>query len=359
MILVEEGKSPLILCLPHSGTEVPNVVLGQFNATGRLQADLSWKLEQVFDLHDELEATVLRSTTSRYVIDLDRNSEAETGNGLDPSTTPCPATTLDGKPIYREGERPGPIETEQRALLFFDPFHFRLRQQIDRLLRLHGIVVLLDCQSMRSNIQGVTGKGLPLVSIGSVDGQSCDPDLRNLIVGSFKGQPGYTVGIDEQVTGGFITRTYGRPEQGVHALTVLMAQRSYLRHESPPFEPDKTRVARLKTVLTDSLSRIIDWTGTQKPVEAIELPEEADAQEIVEEILEPETVAEDAAEESLENQTAGDDDQDEVPVEGSTEEAPSVEASETGQEDPEPSADQSAHKKVPEDGETPPLMVAE
>ncbi len=26
MILVEEGQSPLIVCLPHSGTEIPNAV---------------------------------------------------------------------------------------------------------------------------------------------------------------------------------------------------------------------------------------------------------------------------------------------------------------------------------------------
>jgi N-formylglutamate deformylase len=372
MILVEEGQSPLILCLPHSGTEVPNVVLGQFNATGRLQADLSWKLERVFDLHDQLNATILRSTTSRYVIDLDRNCEVESANGLDITTARCPATTLDGKSIYREGEQPGPVETEQRSLLFFDPFQQRLRQQIDRLLRIHGKVVLLDCQSMRSNIQGVTGKGLPLVSIGSAEGRSCDPDLRNLFVGSFKGQPGYTVGVDEQVKGGFITQTYGRPDLGVHALTLLLAQRAYLRHESPPFEPDKARVARLKTVLVDSLSRIIDWTGMQSAVETNAVSEEVDTAEPAEEILEPEVVAEDTAEpaeEILEPEVVAEDPAEELPEnqptgdealeEGSAEESLSIDASETVEEDPEPSADQSAQKKKPEDSETPPLMVAE
>lgn len=263
MILVEEGQSPLLLCLPHSGTDVPGVVLGQFNATGRLQADLSWRLEQVFDFGDDLDATVLRSTTSRYVIDLDQSNEAEPGNETTPTEASCPLKTLDGKAIYKEGEEPGPVETEQRSLLFYEPFHLRLRQQIDRLLRLHEKVFLLDCQSMRSNIQGVTGKGLPLVSIGSALGQSCDPDLRNLFVGSFKGQTGFTVGVDEQTAGGFITRTYGRPDLGVHALTLLLAQRSYLRHESPPFEPDKTRVTRLKAVLADSLTRVLDWTGME------------------------------------------------------------------------------------------------
>ena len=261
MILVEEGQSPLIVCLPHSGTEIPNAVEKRLNATGRLQADLAWRLERVFDFHGELSATVLRSTISRYVVDLDRDPKTPVSAAQDPTRALCPATTLDGKRIYQEGEEPGPIEIEQRTLLFYTPFHKALRRQIDRLLRSHRKVIVLDCQSMRSNIKGVTENGLPLVSIGTADGKSCDPDLRNVLVGSFKGREGYTVSVDEQTRGGFITHTFGRPDRGLHAMTLLLAQRSYLRHESPPFEPDKVRMARLTAVLQDAMTRLVDWTS--------------------------------------------------------------------------------------------------
>ncbi|MCK7613963.1 N-formylglutamate amidohydrolase [Roseibium sediminicola] len=261
MILVEEGQSPLILCLPHSGTEIPNAVEKRLNATGRLQADLAWRLERVFDFHEELDATVLRSSISRYVIDLDKDPKTTLAEASDPARALCPATTLDGKRIYQEGEEPGPTEIEQRSLLFYTPFHKALRRQVDRLMRQHRKVIIVDCQSMRSHIKGVTDKGLPLVSIGTQNGTSCDPDLRNTLVGSFKGQQGYTVSVDEQTHGGFITKSFGKPERGLHAMTLLIAQRAYLRHESPPFEPDKTRITRLRAVLTDSMSRLIDWTG--------------------------------------------------------------------------------------------------
>lgn len=266
MILVEEGSSPLLLCLPHSGTDAPPVVESRFNATGRLQTDLSWRLEQVMRLNPELGITVIRSNISRYVIDLDRDPETPFGADEDPSAALCPTTTLDGKRIYIDGEDPGEIETEQRMLLFAKPFHRALKQQVDRLMRLHRKVIVLDCQSMRSQIKGVTGKGLPVISIGSAEGTSCDPDLRNLLVGSFKSQEGYTVGVDDIARGGFLTRSFGRPERGLHALTLLFAQRAYLRHESPPFEPDKTRIQRLKTVLEDSFSRAIDWAEMKTSV---------------------------------------------------------------------------------------------
>jgi len=258
------------LCLPHSGTELPNAVSNRLNATGRLQTDLSWRLERVFDFHKELDATLLRSTISRYVIDPDKDSKTPVSAARDPALALCPVTTLDGKRIYLDGEEPGPTEIEQRSLLFYVPFHRTLRQQIDRLLRKHRKVVVVDCQSMRSNIKGVTDKGLPLVSIGSSDGKSCDPDLRDLLAGSFKGLEGVTVGVDEHTKGGFLAQSYGRPDRGIHVMTLLLAQRAYLRHESPPFEPDKTRVARLRTVLAQSMSKVIGWTGAVEPVNALD-----------------------------------------------------------------------------------------
>ncbi|WP_422374151.1 N-formylglutamate amidohydrolase [Roseibium sp.] len=261
MILVEEGQSPIVLCLPHSGTDLPNAVEKRLNATGRLQADLAWRLERVFDFHKELDVTVLRSSVSRYVIDLDRDPETPVDRAMNPAEALCPATTLDGKRIYQDGEEPGPTEIEQRTLLFHAPFHKALRRQVDRLQRQHRNVIILDCQSMRSHIKGVTENGLPLVSIGTLGGSSCDPDLRNTLVGSFKGQQGYTVSVDEQMRGGFISQSFGRPDRGLHAVSVLLAQRSYLRHESPPFEPDKTRLTRLRAVLVEAMTRLVDWTG--------------------------------------------------------------------------------------------------
>ncbi|WP_434054222.1 MAG: N-formylglutamate amidohydrolase [Roseibium sp.] len=284
MILVEEGQSPLILCLPHSGTDIPKPVSARFNATGRLQADLSWRLERLFSFSADLGLTVLRSSISRYVINADRNPATPLASATDPLAALCPVTTLDGKPIYQDGEEPGPTEIEQRVLLFHTPYHKALRQQIDRLMRKHGAVIFIDCQSMRSNIKGVTGKGLPELNIGSADGASCDADLRNLFVGTLSGLKGLELGVDTHTRGGFLINSFGRPERGVNGVTLLLAQRAYLRHESPPFEPDKAGMTRLQEVLTDCFSSLIDWaeeTGRERKRNSVEArpgpaaPEEA------------------------------------------------------------------------------------
>lgn len=279
MIVVEEGASPLVLCLPHTGTDVPAVIGKRLNATGRLQTDLSWRLEDVLRFSSDLNATIIRSTISRYVIDLDRDLETPLSASEDPKTALCPVTTLDGKRIYLDGEEPGATEVEQRVLLFARPFEKAVQQQVSRLSRMHRKVIVIDCQSMRSHIKGVTDKGLPVISVGSAEGTACDPDLLNLVVGSFKSQQGYTVGVDELVKGGHLTRTYGRPERGLHALSLLIAQRTYLRHESPPFEPDKSRVQRLGNLLEDTFSRVIDWARMENSQSYPSQPSAAQEQE--------------------------------------------------------------------------------
>lgn len=263
MIIVEKGESPLILCLPHTGVDVPPAVEKRFSATGRLQADISWRLEQVLDIARELDATIIRSTISRYVIDVDRPADQTEDPDISPRESLCPLSTLDLKRIYQADEEPGPIEIEQRKLLFYQPFHQALEEQIGRLRRLHDEVVLFDCQSMRSRIRGFLEGELPVINIGTANGQSCSEGLKSTFVGSFTGLSGFSVAVDEALGGSYITEKYGAPADGLQSLTLVIAQRVYLRHESPPFEPDKARIARLKTALIDGFSGAIDWTKSE------------------------------------------------------------------------------------------------
>ncbi|MTI44712.1 formiminoglutamase [Roseibium hamelinense] len=261
MIVLKRGNSPLILCLPHSGTEVPPAIGGRLSATGRLQMDISWHLDQVLDIADLLDATIIATTISRYVVDVDHDPRMRKPEEEDYARALCPLTTLDGKRLYKAGEEPGPTEIDQRVLLFHDPYHAAVRQQIDRIRRLNKTVLLFDCQSRRSKPGPVPGVMLPIINIGTHDNTSCHPDLRNTFAGSFTGLTGFNVSTDDGVKGRYISQTYGIPESQIHTLTLVIAQRSYLRHETPPFEPDKARMARLRAVLLEGFTRTLDWAG--------------------------------------------------------------------------------------------------
>jgi N-formylglutamate deformylase len=261
MIIVEKGESPLILCLPHAGIDIPPAVEARLSATGRLQADISWRLEQVVESARELGATIIRSSISRYVIDVDRDCDAEQDPEGSPRELLCPFFTLDLKSIYKSGEEPGPVEIDQRKLLFYVPFHRALEQEIGRLRKLHDQVVLFDCQSVRSRIRGFLESELPVINLGTAEGNACFETLKDAFAAPFVEQNGFSVATDEVFKGGHIIRRYGDPKRGLQALTVVIAQRAYLRHESPPFEPDKARISRLKTALAAGLTSVIEWTS--------------------------------------------------------------------------------------------------
>ena len=235
------------------------------NATGRLQTDISWRLETILDMDSGLDATLLRSTASRYVIDVDQPPELQEDSESDPLNALCPVTTLDSKRIYQLDEKPGPTETEQRALLFYFPFHEALRQEVERLKKIHDTVVLIDCRSVRSKIKGFIDEELAVLNLGTADHTACHPDLARTFAATFEGVEGMSLAVDDVFRGGYIIRTYGRPDIGVHAMTLVIAQKAYLRHESPPFEPDRTSSARLKTLLAQGLSRVSEWAEGFEP----------------------------------------------------------------------------------------------
>ncbi|MBD8891930.1 N-formylglutamate amidohydrolase [Roseibium litorale] len=259
MIIVEKGESPLILCLPHAGADLPPAIDKRLSATGRLQTDISWRLEQVFDFAADLDATTLRSTISRYVIDVDKDPNSPDPSPQVPGDGLCPVSTLDMKRIYKPGEEPGPIEIEQRGYLFHQPFHQELIQEIARVRSIHGYCVLFDCKSIRSKIAGRAEDSVPVISATTADGQAGLPGLQSAFLGAFEGLSGFSIGADSPLADGYILRAYGAPERGIHALGVSIAQRSYLRHESTPYEPDRARISRMKMVLTDAFTQSLDW----------------------------------------------------------------------------------------------------
>ncbi|MTH97005.1 N-formylglutamate amidohydrolase [Roseibium sp. RKSG952] len=261
MILLATGNSPLIFCLPHTGREIPPAIWGRLSATGRLQTDLSWHLDQVLECAKTLDATVISTNMSRYVIDVDQDPAQMSPAAKGETDALCPAWTVETNAIYKAGEEPGPTEIEQRAMLFHEPYHQVVLQQIERVRARHGKALVFDCQSRRSRSGRGLAPPLPVISIGTRGGLSCDPDLRAVFGETFSGLGGFSVSLDDGVTGGYLTRTYGDPANGVHALTLLVAQRSYLKHEAPPFEPDKTRMMRLRAVLLDSFVEVLDWAG--------------------------------------------------------------------------------------------------
>lgn len=249
---------PLVLSLPHSGTHVPRDIGARLTETGRGLPDTDWWLERLYDFDDELDATVVRASASRYVIDVNRPPDDTSLYPGQFTTGLCPTVTFDGEPLYADGDAPDPTEIESRRRKWHEPYHAALAAELERVRERHGVALLYDCHSIRSRVPRLFDGELPVLNIGTNDGQSCAPGLEAAITEICSSQDGFSHVINGRFRGGWITRHYGRPDAGIHAVQMELAQRAYML-ERPPREFDAVLAERIRPVLRNVLDAMLAW----------------------------------------------------------------------------------------------------
>jgi N-formylglutamate deformylase len=230
-----QGTRPLLISMPHVGTHVPPALAARFTDEARQVPDTDWHLERLYDFADELGASVLVATHSRYVIDLNRPPD---GASLYPGqnvTGLCPVDTFDNTPIYEAGDVPQDDEIAARREAIWKPYHAKLAEELARMQAQHGVAALWDAHSIRSVLPRFFEGKLPDLNLGTGKGESCDPALAQTLLGIAESAPGYTGVLNGRFTGGYITRHYGQPAQDVHAVQLEMTQSSYMQ-EALPFD---------------------------------------------------------------------------------------------------------------------------
>lgn len=252
---VKRGNSPVILGFPHTGTDVPAAIWDRLNDNGRILADTDWHIHQLYDgLLPEV--TVVRATFHRYVIDANRDPAGVSLYPGQNTTGLIPETDFDGKPIWKDGEAPTEADIAERLRTFHAPYHAALAAEIERVKAIHGVVVLYDCHSIRSHIPFLFEGKLPDLNIGTDMGKTCAPEIEKETAEIGAAAKGYSSILNGRFKGGWTTRHYGRPETGVHAIQMELAQSTHLAAEEPPFALDAARSALLREPLKAILNRI-------------------------------------------------------------------------------------------------------
>ncbi|MQV28069.1 N-formylglutamate deformylase [Sinorhizobium meliloti] len=252
---VRPGSSPVILGFPHTGTDVPASIRERLNDNGRILADTDW---HIHDLYQGLlpDATAVRATFHRYVIDANRDPAGVSLYPGQNTTGLVPETDFDGLPIWKEGEGPTEVDITERLRDFHAPYHAALSAEIARVKAIHGVVVLYDCHSIRSHIPFLFEGRLPDFNIGTDMGKTCATEIERAAAEIAAGAECYSHILNGRFKGGWTTRHYGRPEQGVHAIQMELAQSTHLATEAPPFALDRAKADRLRRPLKAILERI-------------------------------------------------------------------------------------------------------
>ena len=237
-----------MISIPHGGTYLPSELAARLTPEARQVPDTDWHLDRLHDFADELGASVLLATHSRYAIDLNRPPD---GASLYPGqsvTGLCPVDTFDDTPIYTNGDVPQEAEITARREAIRQPYHDQLAQELARLRQAHGRVVLWDAHSIRSVLPRFFDGKLPDLNLGTANGASCDPALADALLGIAQQSTAHTAVLNGRFKGGHITRQYGNPAKGVHAVQLEMTQCSYMQ-EALPFDYLPEVAARVQPTL--------------------------------------------------------------------------------------------------------------
>ena len=255
---LHRGDSPLIINVPHAGTLLPDGIRARLTDAALAVPDTDWHVERLYAFARDAGITMLCATHSRYVVDLNRNPDGVAlYTGAD-NTELCPTRTFANEPIYRENTAPTPVEVAARADAYFVPYHAALADEMARIRARHGHVVVLDGHSIRAEVPRFFRGRLPDLNLGTADGASCAADLQAGAAAVLAAAAGFTHVVNGRFKGGYITRRYGRPAQGVHLLQLEVAQDCYM-DEAPPYRYAADRAQRLIEVLQQLVQPLRAW----------------------------------------------------------------------------------------------------
>lgn len=251
---VTRGDSPIVLAQPHGGTLVPDDLVARLNPNGQGLDDTDWHITQLYDgvLNG---ATVVKSNVHRYVIDANRDPAGASLYPGQNTTTLCPLTDFDGHDIWLPGQAPSDDEVEARRAAYHAPYHAAIVAELQRVKAIHGVAILYDCHSIRSNIPFLFEGVLPVFNIGTNIGVTCDAQIEQQVKSSCDAATDFDTVLNGRFKGGWTTRHYGQPATGVHAIQMELAQRAYM-DEAAPWGYREDRAAVLRPILTNLLEKL-------------------------------------------------------------------------------------------------------
>jgi len=217
--------------------------------------DTDWHVAQLYEFAGDLGANILVANYSRYVVDLNRPATDEALYPGQLSTGLCPTKTFAGEAIYVEEAE---IDPAKRAEEYWKPYHDRVRAALDAIREQHGYALLWDAHSIPSRVPRLFEGELPALNIGTNGGASCDSSLERAVSGIAEGSD-YSSVLNGRFRGGYITRHYGDPDNGIHAVQLEISQRVYMDEQTRMF--DAKKALHLRGTLRAMLRAYLESAG--------------------------------------------------------------------------------------------------
>lgn len=244
------GRGALIINISHAGTTLPPGLAERFTPQARTLPDTDCHLPFLMHFAAFCGATLMAATHSRYVVDLNRDRDGQPLFPGDADSGLCPLLRHDGGPVYQPGAEPDEAEIDVRRARYWDPYHDDLAQFVSDTRVRCGHAILLDVHAVCRD------RPRPDFGIGTGDGTSCSPALRDAVLAVLDGS-GYSHALDAPSCTGYLTQLYGQPKRKMQALHLEIARDCYLDPDAPdawtPAHPQAQRLAPVLRKLVDVL----------------------------------------------------------------------------------------------------------
>ena len=254
------GKSPLLISVPHDGRELAPGMEARMTEAGLALTDTDWHVRRLYEFAESKGAGIISANYSRYVVDLNRADSDELLYPGQLSTGLCPAKTFDGRDIYLDGEDVGPAERQQRVEKYWRPYHEKIETELAKLKEQFGYALLWDAHSIMTNVPGLFEGELPELNIGTNNGASCHPELERVVADAATNSTFSNI-LNGRFTGGFITRHFGRPRQGLHAIQLELTQHCYMNEATREY--DESEAASLTSTVQAMLDGLLNQAAAE------------------------------------------------------------------------------------------------
>jgi len=249
-----EGELPLLISVPHDGRELPDDIASRMTPAARQLPDTDWHVAELYAFARDMGASMICARYSRYVVDLNRPADDAALYPGQVATGICPAFTFAGDALYEDRAGVSAGEREARTERYWQPYHRCIERKLAELKSRHGFALLWDAHSIASEVPGLFDGQLPVLNLGTNKGQSCAADIEAALV-QVAEDSDYTFVSNGRFTGGHITRYFGQPAAGIHAVQLELAQRSYMDEKTLRY--DQQRATALRRVIRELLNTYI------------------------------------------------------------------------------------------------------
>lgn len=119
-------------------------------------------------------------------------------------------------------------EVTERFARVYDPYHKKLQQLIDKVIKKFGFCLVLDCHSMPSEICSLMQDTAKIdFCLGTLFEQSCPAEMHDIFKQQLE-EDGYNVADNCPYSGAYITFNYCQPRKGIYTMQMEINRGLYM-----------------------------------------------------------------------------------------------------------------------------------